>query len=231
MGRHDARKGLPILLEAWPAIHQATGARLRIMGTDPLQYRLLHSRLRVDEKGVDVLGIVTNEVRTHELARAKVSVTPALGGESFGLVLAEAYACATPAVASDIPGYAAVATPETAVLVPPGDPDALAIAVCELLEDEERRQRLGVAARQLVRERYGWDEIAARLERVYELVTGVRSEPAAGAPRGSRSASRAAGGAPCSCCRSRSASARSCGGAAPSGTSSATRSPPSPGAG
>ena len=51
-----------------------------------------------------MLGIVTNEVRTHELERAKVSVTPALGGESFGLVLAEAFACATPVVASDIPG-------------------------------------------------------------------------------------------------------------------------------
>ena len=116
---------MPTLLRAWPAIHAATGARLRLIGTDPLQYRLLHARLRFDESGIDVLGIVTNEVRTHELLRAKASITPALGGESFGLVLAEAFACATPAVASDIPGYAAVATPEAAMLVPPSDPDAL----------------------------------------------------------------------------------------------------------
>ena len=87
-----------------------------------MQYRLLHARMRFDEAGIDVLGIVTNEVRTHELLRAKVSVTPALGGESFGLVLAEAFACATPAVASDIPGYAAVARPEARALVPPSDP-------------------------------------------------------------------------------------------------------------
>ena len=104
IGRHDPRKGLPTLLRAWPRIHQATGARLRLIGTDPLQYRLLHARLRFEEAGIDVLGIVTNEVRTHELERAKLSVTPALGGESFGLVLAEAFACATPVVASDIPG-------------------------------------------------------------------------------------------------------------------------------
>ena len=118
IGRHDQRKGLPTLLRAWPEIHAATGARLRVIGTDPLQYRLLNARLRVDETGIDVLGIVPNEVRTHELERAKLSVTPALGGESFGLVLAEAFACATPSVASDIPGYAAVATAEAARLVP-----------------------------------------------------------------------------------------------------------------
>ena len=58
------RKGLPVLLRAWPQIHRATGARLRLIGTDPLQYRLLHTRMRFDEAGIDVLGIVTNEVRT-----------------------------------------------------------------------------------------------------------------------------------------------------------------------
>jgi phosphatidylinositol alpha-mannosyltransferase len=168
IGRHDPRKGLPTLLRAWPAIHRATGARLRLIGTDPLQYRLLHARMRFGEAGIDVLGIVTNEVRTHELQRAKLSVTPALGGESFGLVLAEAFACATPAVASDIPGYAAVATPEAARLVPPSDPDALAAAVVDVLSDEERRVEMGRAARVHALANYAWDDIARRLEAVYE---------------------------------------------------------------
>jgi phosphatidylinositol alpha-mannosyltransferase len=167
VGRHDPRKGLPTLLRAWPDIHARTGARLRLMGTDPLQYRLLHARLRFDEAGVDVLGIVTNDVRTHELQRAKLSVTPALGAESFGLVLAEALACATPAVASDIPGYAAVATPESAVLVPPGDVDALAAAVVDLLGDEARRVEMGRAARAHALASFDWDEIAGRLEEIY----------------------------------------------------------------
>jgi phosphatidylinositol alpha-mannosyltransferase len=167
MGRHDPRKGLPTLLRAWPQIHRATGARLRLMGTDPLQYRLLHARLGFDEAGIDVLGIVTNEVRTHEFSRAKVSVTPALGGESFGLVLAEAFACATPAVASDIPGYAAVATPEAARLVPPSDPEALAAAVIDVLSDEERRVEMGRAAREHALASFAWDDVARRLEEVY----------------------------------------------------------------
>jgi phosphatidylinositol alpha-mannosyltransferase len=170
IGRHDPRKGLPTLLRAWPIIHEATGARLRLIGTDPLQYRLLHARMRFDEAGIDVLGIVPNEARTHELERAKVSVTPALGGESFGLVIAESFACATPAVASDIPGYAAVAIPEAARLVPPSRPDALAAAVIDVLSDEPRRIEMGRAGRAHALANYAWDDIARRLEETYDEV-------------------------------------------------------------
>jgi phosphatidylinositol alpha-mannosyltransferase len=179
IGRHDPRKGISVLLRAWPEIHRRTGARLRLVGTDPLQARLLLTRLRVPDDGIDILGIVSDEALTDELLRAKALVSPALGGESFGMVLTRALACATPVVASDIPGYAAVATPETGVLVPPGEVGALTEAVVALLGDEPRRQQLGAAGRRLVQERYGWDQIAERLARIYELVTGVRAEPAA----------------------------------------------------
>jgi phosphatidylinositol alpha-mannosyltransferase len=179
IGRHDPRKGLAVLLRAWPEIHRRTGARLRLIGTDPLQFALLHSRLRVDVAGIDVLGIVPNEVRTAELARAKAFVSPALGGESFGLVLAEAFAQGTPVVASDIPGYRAVMTADSGLLVPPGDHAALAEALVDLLGDEERRQSFGAHGHRLVLERYSWDVIAPRLAGIYELVTGARAEPAA----------------------------------------------------
>jgi phosphatidylinositol alpha-mannosyltransferase len=179
IGRHDPRKGLAVLLRAWPEIHRRTGARLRVIGTDPLQFGLLRSRLRVDDTGIDVLGIVTNEVRTAELARAKAFVSPALGGESFGMVLTEALAQGTPVVASDIPGYRAVMSEHTGLLVQPGDHDALADAVVDLLADEERRRAFGAAGHRHVLERYSWDDVAHRLARIYELVTGVRSEPAA----------------------------------------------------
>jgi phosphatidylinositol alpha-mannosyltransferase len=171
IGRHDTRKGLPVLLGAWPEIRRRTGARLRLIGTDPLQYRLLHARMRFDEDGIDVLGIVTNDVRDAELASAKAFVSPALGGESFGMVLVEAFATATPVVASDIPGFADVATAEAALLVAPGDEAALADAVCALLEDEERRVAMGRAGRALAEERYAWSDVARRLEEIYERVT------------------------------------------------------------
>ena len=170
IGRHDARKGLPVLLRAWPEIRGRTGARLRLIGTDPLQYRLLHARMRFDEDGIDVLGIVTNDVRDDELRRAKVFVSPALGGESFGMVIAEAFATATPVVASDIPGFADVVTPDAATLVPPGDEHALADAVAALLGDERKRADMGRAARALAAERYAWTDVARRLEETYERV-------------------------------------------------------------
>jgi phosphatidylinositol alpha-mannosyltransferase len=170
IGRHDARKGLPVLLRAWPEIRRRSGARLRLIGTDPLTYRLLHARMRFDDDGIDVLGIVTNEVRDRELARAKLFVSPALGGESFGMVIAEAFATATPVVASDIPGFADVVTADAAMLVPPGDEHALADAVVALLADEQRRAEMGRAARALAEERYAWSDVARRLEQMYERV-------------------------------------------------------------
>ncbi|MEI8105357.1 MAG: glycosyltransferase family 4 protein [Actinomycetes bacterium] len=171
IGRHDPRKGLPVLLRAWPEIHRRTGARLRLIGADPLQYRLLHARMGFDETGIDVLGIVTNEVRTHELARGKLFVSPATGSESFGLVLAEAFATATPVVASNIPGFAAVAAGNVGRLVPPGDEAALTQAIVDVLADEPGRVEMGRAARALAVERYAWTTIAAQLETIYERVT------------------------------------------------------------
>ena len=177
-GRQEPRKGLQILLRAWPEIRERTGVRLRIVGADPLAVRLLLTRERVSDEGIDVLGFLDQDAFTAELLGAKALVAPSLGGESFGMVLTRAFACATPVVASDIAGYRDVMTPEAGVLVPPGDPAALAGAVVALLEDEPRRQTLGVAARELARRRYSWDDIARRLVGIYELVT-VRTARAA----------------------------------------------------
>jgi phosphatidylinositol alpha-mannosyltransferase len=173
VGRHEQRKGLPVLLRAWADIHRATGARLRLMGADPLAVSLLMRRLGVGTDGIDILGIVTAEMRTAELRRAKVLAAPAIGGESFGLVLAEAFATATPVVASDIPGYREVAGPETGVLVPPDDPSVLASALVGLLTDEPRRRALGERARDVAEERFGWTVLARRLLEIYASLTGL----------------------------------------------------------
>jgi phosphatidyl-myo-inositol alpha-mannosyltransferase len=168
VGRHDPRKGMAVLLRAWPEIRMRTGADLRMVGADPLMVRLLLSRNGIDAEGIDALGFLSQEALTDELLMAKALVAPSLGGESFGMVLTRAFACATPVVASDISGYRDVMTDETGLLVPPGDPDALAEAVTSLLADERRREAFGAAGRTLAQERYSWDDIARRLAAIYE---------------------------------------------------------------
>jgi phosphatidylinositol alpha-mannosyltransferase len=167
IGRHEPRKGLQVLLRAWPEIRRLTGARLRVLGADPLQVRLLLTRLRVSDDGVDALGFVSEHERTQELLAAKAFVAPSLGGESFGMVLTEAFACATPVVASDIRGYRDVMTPETGVLVRTDDPRALAEAIVALLGDEPRRLGLAAGARRRARD-FSWDDIGRRLLAIYE---------------------------------------------------------------
>ena len=91
------------------------------------------------------------------------------------MVLTRAYACATPVIASDIPGYRDVMTPETSVGVPPGDLDRLTDAVEALLADEPGRAARGAAARQLAIDRYSWLDIGRRLEQIYDEARGTDS--------------------------------------------------------
>ncbi|HXF98536.1 MAG TPA: glycosyltransferase family 4 protein [Gaiellaceae bacterium] len=175
VGRHEPRKGLQVLLRAWPEIRRRTGLRLTVAGADPLAVRLLLARLRIPDEGIDVVGFLTQESLTRALLSAKALVAPSLGQESFGMVLARAFACALPAVASDIPGYREVLEPEASLAVPPGDPWALASAVEALVADEPRRERMGEAARALAVERYAWPMLARRLEQIYEQVAGRAS--------------------------------------------------------
>lgn len=177
-GRHEPRKGLHVLLRAWPEIRRRTGLRLTVAGADPLAVRLLLTRLRIPDDGLDVVGFLSQDDLTDALLRAKALVAPSLGQESFGMVLTRAYACALPVVASDIPGYREVLSPDAAVSVPPGDVRALVDAVASLVADEPGRQALGRAGRALALERYAWPRIARRLDDVYRSVVETSRERA-----------------------------------------------------
>jgi phosphatidylinositol alpha-mannosyltransferase len=178
-GRQEQRKGLHVLLRAWPEIRERTGLTLRICGADPLAVRLLQARLRVPDDGLEVLGFLTQDDLTTAMSSVKALVAPSLGGESFGMVLARALACGTPVVASDIPGYREVVTPETSISPVPDDPAALRAAIEEMVSDEPRRRAMGLAARELAVARFGWADIARRLEGIYAGLVERRPEAAA----------------------------------------------------
>lgn len=138
VGRHEPRKGLDVLLDALG--HLPPECRIWVAGTGP-DTEALRSR-HTDER-IEWLGRIDDGERDRRLAGADVFCAPSLGGESFGVILLEAMAAGTPVVASDIPGYAKVATAAApdgslppspaAVLVPPGDSEALGAALRRLL--------------------------------------------------------------------------------------------------
>ncbi len=142
VGRHEQRKGLGVLLDAWQGIGR--DAELWVVGAGP-QTEELRARGVAD---VAWLGRVDDDERDRRLAAATVFCAPALGGESFGVVLLEGMAAGAAIVASDIDGYRNVATHDRdALLVAPGDPDALREALRALLDDPARRARLVAAGR------------------------------------------------------------------------------------
>ena len=107
---------------------------------------------------------------------------PSLGGESFGMVLTEAFAAGTPVVASDIAGYRGVVAPDVdGVLVPRGDPTALAETLRDLALDPARVERLAGGAAASA-ERYAWPRVAEQVVTAYEDALAV-PEPATAARR------------------------------------------------
>jgi phosphatidylinositol alpha-mannosyltransferase len=156
VGRAEPRKGLPVLVEAFRRLgHDAELVLVGPRGDFGVRVRALG---RVD--GVEL---------RRQLASSDVLCAPSLGGESFGVVLAEGMAAGLPVVASRIPGYEAVLPDSCGRLVAPGDAGALAAALDELLGDADERRQLGEAGRSEAA-RYAWPRVAEQVFAVYERV-------------------------------------------------------------
>lgn len=162
IGRHEPRKGLEVLLEAWRGIER--DARLWVIGAGPQTGELRSRR----DPNVDWLGTVPDAERNARLRGATVFCAPSLGGESFGVVLLEAMAASTAIVASAIEGYQNVARPGVdALLVPPGDVGALRDALQRLLDDESLRRGLVEAGHERAAE-FSMARLAGRYLDLYE---------------------------------------------------------------
>jgi len=169
IGQAVERKGLPVLLRAFEALRDHTDAQLTLVGVDTETLMPLIN----DSTGIRALGKVDDARKLQELADADLLVAPSLRGESFGMVLTEAFAAGTPVVASDIAGYRDVATDGVdSVLVPPGDAEALAFALRDLGDNPERREQLGDAAWERA-QRFAWSQVAADVVGVYEQALAV----------------------------------------------------------
>jgi phosphatidylinositol alpha-mannosyltransferase len=164
VGQSVERKGLPLLLRAFEALRDHIPTELTVIG--PSHEEL--SPLLMDPRDVRALGKVDDQVKRRELEQADVLCAPSLRGESFGMVLTEAFAAGTPVVASDIAGYRDVVRHGVdGLLVPAGDPLAVAEALRDLYEEPARRADMaGAAARDV--ERFAWPRVAAEIMGAYE---------------------------------------------------------------
>ncbi|QBD82025.1 glycosyltransferase family 1 protein [Ktedonosporobacter rubrisoli] len=176
VGRLRVEKGLLVLLKALDLLAQrrsqrgaaALPVRLNVFGSgDQVYMNELQEFLR--EKRLSELvtfhGTVPQEELIKYYDRTDIMVVPSLWQEPFGLVLAEAMARSLPVLASKVGGPAEILVDGVnGLLVAPGDEQALADALGQLLEDPARRRQLGLAARKTVEERFTIQENARKVE-------------------------------------------------------------------
>ncbi|MBO3085491.1 glycosyltransferase family 4 protein [Cellulomonas fengjieae] len=185
LGRLDeARKGLPVLLEAVPRVlAEIPGARFLVAGrgeTGPDEVR----ELLGDEAAasVEFLGGISDDDKANLLASVDVYCGPQTGGESFGIVLVEAMSAGATVVASDLGAFSRVLDDGAAgVLFRTGDSEDLAGTLVRVLGDAELRARVSAHALEVVRQ-YDWSTVTGQVLAVYEMVvagqeTPVREDP------------------------------------------------------
>ncbi len=150
VGRPEERKGLPVLLGAFEALVEHVPSSLTLVGIEPADVRRYVSDPETLER-VNPLGRVSADQLWQRLADADVLAAPSLAGESFGMILTEAFAAGTPA-----------------------DAQRLAEELQRVYVEPAHRERMAAAARASA-ERYAWPHVAERVEAVYEQ---VQSSPA-----------------------------------------------------
>lgn len=175
LGRMDEpRKGLPVLLRAFGELGaRRPGLRLLVAGPGDSAEVWPHVPPPLRDRVV-LLGQVSERDKVRMLHSVDVFCAPNTGGESFGIVLAEAMAAGAPVVASNLDAFRRVLRADqrygtAGALFAAGDAHDLAAAVDGLLDDPARRAALSAAAARAVRN-YDWTVVAASVLNVYETV-------------------------------------------------------------
>ena len=150
VGRLDRIKGADALVRAAGLLAERPRMRVRFLGGEVDADYAAGLRAQAVEMGISEkiswAGVVANDDLPWHYAAADLVIVSSYS-ESFSIVAAEAMACGTPVVASDVPGPASfIEDGVSGRLVPAGNAPALARAICDLLDDEQLRRRLGLGA-------------------------------------------------------------------------------------
>ena len=183
IGRLEPRKGIAVLLDAIARL--ASGAvvlpadqpqpRFVIAGDGDLRGDVQQTMARLGKGWIDFIGSPSEAEQRRLLGAATLAVSPALYGESFGIVVAEALASGTPIIGADNAGYATVLSGDGArLLVPAGDAGALAERIAALLAAPGERQELARWGRQHARQ----FDVAGRIGDFEDFYRGAKARHA-----------------------------------------------------
>lgn len=169
VGRIEARKGIPYLLQAFRSVKQRhPDARLVIVGEGGLREAYVQQALELGLQDVLFEGYIAPEWLPAYYQRADVFCSPSTVNESFGITLLEAMAACTATVATTINGSNTLGEDGvTGLLVPPRDADSLAAAIDRLLDDRLLASRPAEAAQERART-FDWGNVALQLLDYYE---------------------------------------------------------------
>jgi glycosyltransferase involved in cell wall biosynthesis len=168
VGNHTVNKGIDVLLQA--AHKVKVPLRIFIAGRirSPEEHSSLCRRYRVDELQEQVVFTdVLDDLELRALYQAvSVFVFPSRA-DTLPLVVLEAMASGLPVISTNVGGIPYQVTPETGILVPPNNSDALAKAMTEMATDPKRRASMGTAGQKRVRKCFDWDQSARSAASLY----------------------------------------------------------------
>jgi phosphatidyl-myo-inositol alpha-mannosyltransferase len=177
VGRLEKRKGLKYLLESFSKLEErGLPVRLIIAGGGPDRKKLENQAYDLSLKNYTFLGHISEKHKITLYQSADVFCSPAVYGESFGIVLLEAMACNTPIVGGDNPGYTTVMKDRGSIsLVDPRDTDKFADRLQLIMFDEQLRRLLLSWSKDYVKQ-FDYVKIVDQYERIYYKALGSFSK-------------------------------------------------------
>jgi phosphatidylinositol alpha-mannosyltransferase len=173
IGRLERRKGVSLLIDAFARLNDPT-SRLIIAGSGPDRAKLEAQAEAKGLKNVEFLGYISEADKIHLLRSSQVFCSPAIYGESFGIVLLEAMACGTPIVAANNPGYVSVMQGRGLIsLVNPEDTEQFARRLALLLYDQDLAKLWRKWAKQYVKQ-FNYISVVDQYEALYKKLKRQR---------------------------------------------------------
>ena len=170
VGRLDLRKGIFDLIKAATYVDDPD-MRLKIVGKGPLE-PLVRKRIKALnlQKNVELLGHVSEDRLIELYQTSEAFILPSLY-EGLPTVLLEAMACGAPCISTSVGGVPEVLHDHVdGLLIPPGNPMAMADAIRKIQNDRSLQKKLGQNARKLITSEFSWTRMADRFISLYEMM-------------------------------------------------------------